>query len=141
MDLSDIPVIRHIPLAMDTLKVVGWVAGLVVFPLAMCEHLCQYHEAHTPARKMYEAFQSLQWFGASYVLWLLTIGMYHGFMADGIDWFYGQGHYLSTWLTSAEPNQRFMYDLCIVAGAGVAGWLGSVMCGSMNTDGTFSPNW
>lgn len=141
MDFSDIPVIRHLPLAANSLKVVGWVGGLVVFPLIMADHMYLYAQAKSASRKCYEAFQTLQWFGISYVLWLLTIGMYYGFKANGTDWFYGDGYYLSSWLTSAEPYDRFMYDLTITAAAAAVGWLGSACCGHMNTDDTFAPHW
>lgn len=140
MNLDDIPVIRHIPLAGEIFKVGAVVFALGAFPLITLEHMYQFSQAETVARKGYEAFKTILWFGMSYLFWFLAVSMYHGFKGDK-DYFYGQGHYLSTWMTSAEPNQKFMYDISIVCIMMVIGWFGAAACGHKDSDDMFVGHW
>lgn len=140
MELDDIPILRLIPLAVNSLKILGFLAGLILFPLLTINHALEYAAANTFARKAYEAFQTVAWFGLTAVFWYIAIGMYCGFTGNS-DWIWGSGFHPSA-MFDVEKSNQLACDVLLAAGTSIVGFVMASLFGYKSdlTD-TFISRW
>lgn len=141
MDIDDIPILRHLRLAVGLLKAAALLFGWII-PLLLClDYIGRYKErSYSQEAKWYYGLRAIMWGSYAWALSLISVSLITGIFnlpspADG-HWIY------VTWLyskvTGANPYMDYIFnDLMFSLGFGIAMYAWSWYFGRENSSGDF----
>ena len=142
MDIEDIPVLRHIPMAVGAVKILLILFGFT-FTLALSLQCIEgyHHRSYSKEARWYFVLKAVMWGVLTWPAFLVTACLVTGICADHpmpadgnwlyITWFYSK-------LTGADPYLDYMYnDFIFCFGIAAITYIAALCLGKENSSGAF----
>lgn len=138
MELDDIPVLRHLPLAAGIGKVLLIVAGLFIFPYLALGSAIKAEKAEFDNERMFYMIRTATWMACALLLVMILQCWGHNFIG-GPDPMEGRWIFITWIFSSATGAERFWNEFQLYVFVIVAGFVSSWLIGGELDNGTFIP--